>query len=281
MKTSLTHLPERKQKVIADIVAVIQERMQPEKIILFGSHATGRWVEDRYVENGITYEYISDYDILIVSRVDEPRTEADISSFVDNRFSLDTYINIIVHDIDYVNRKLSDGHYFFSDIKKEGILLYDAENIALVGPREKSQEEIKQTAQQNYDYWSKSSKEFLNSAVRNSEVGAPNLAAFELHQATERLYNCVELVFTDYRPKLHNIKKLYGRVKRFSKDLAMVFPQNTEQEAHLFDLLKRGYVEARYDPNYTITQEELTELIARVRKLQDIAAVICKEWIEG
>lgn len=281
MKTSLAHLPERKQQVIADIVKVILERMQPEKVILFGSHATGKWVEDRYVENGITYEYISDYDILIVSSADEPRTEADISSFVDNRFSLDTYINIIMHDIDYVNRKLSDGHYFFSDIKKEGIMLYDADNIALVGPREKSEEEIKALAQQNYDYWSGSSKGFLNSAIRNKEVGEYKIAAFELHQATERIYNCVELVFTEYRPKLHNIKKLYGRVKRFSKELAMVFPQNTEQEAHLFDLLKRGYVEARYDPDYTITAAELTELIHRVRQLQDIAAVICKERIGG
>jgi len=35
-------------------------------VILFGSYATGKWVEDRYIEKGITYEYRSDYDLLVV-----------------------------------------------------------------------------------------------------------------------------------------------------------------------------------------------------------------------
>ena len=36
-------------------------------IILFGSYATGEYVHlDRYEENGIIYEYKSDYDLLII-----------------------------------------------------------------------------------------------------------------------------------------------------------------------------------------------------------------------
>ena len=35
-------------------------------VILFGSYATGKWVEDRYIEKGITYEYRSDFDLLVV-----------------------------------------------------------------------------------------------------------------------------------------------------------------------------------------------------------------------
>jgi predicted nucleotidyltransferase len=42
--------------------------VDPEKVILFGSHATGRWVEHRDTEGGITYEYISDYDILVITK---------------------------------------------------------------------------------------------------------------------------------------------------------------------------------------------------------------------
>ena len=36
-------------------------------IILFGSYSRGNWVEDVYKENGTTYEYKSDYDILVVT----------------------------------------------------------------------------------------------------------------------------------------------------------------------------------------------------------------------
>jgi predicted nucleotidyltransferase len=58
MKTSLTHLPDKKQFEINLITDVIKEVVDPEMIILFGSHAKGTYVEDRYVSNGLTHEYI-------------------------------------------------------------------------------------------------------------------------------------------------------------------------------------------------------------------------------
>ncbi len=37
-------------------------------IVLFGSHARGDWIEDRYTgDDGIVYEYKSDFDILAVN----------------------------------------------------------------------------------------------------------------------------------------------------------------------------------------------------------------------
>jgi predicted transcriptional regulator len=44
-------------------------------------------------------------------------------------------------------------------------------------------------------------------------------------------------------------------------------------------LLKRGYVDARYKPEYSITEEELKALIDRVRKVKDVVERICKEKI--
>ena len=60
MKTSLSYLPQVKQEQILQVVDIIKEVANPEKIILFGSYATGSWVEDRYFENGTLYEYVSD-----------------------------------------------------------------------------------------------------------------------------------------------------------------------------------------------------------------------------
>lgn len=67
MKTSLEHLPEDKQQEITSIAETIVSLIQPEMVILFGSYSRGNWVEDKYKENGITYEYKSDYDILVVT----------------------------------------------------------------------------------------------------------------------------------------------------------------------------------------------------------------------
>lgn len=39
MNTTLSHLPEKKQHEIQRIAGIIREVVDPEKIILFGSHA--------------------------------------------------------------------------------------------------------------------------------------------------------------------------------------------------------------------------------------------------
>lgn len=66
MKTSLTHLPDSKQKEIQAIVEIIKEVGNPVKVIRFGSHAKGSWVEDEYMEDGVRFSYISDYDFPVV-----------------------------------------------------------------------------------------------------------------------------------------------------------------------------------------------------------------------
>jgi len=105
------------------------------------------------------------------------------------------------------------------------------------------------------------------------------IGAFNLHQAAERTYNAVILVYTGYKPKTHNLGKLKRYGKRFSEVLDGVFPDNTKEEKHLFDLLKRGYIDARYKAEYTITAEELSTLIERVGRLQLIAEQLCREKI--
>lgn len=281
MKTSLSHLPISKQADIQHIVELILKKIEPEKIILFGSYATGKWVEDRYTEGHIMYEYISDYDILVITKRGERKKDYEVQDQVINTFRPRTPINIIANDIDRVNQELERSQYFFTDIKKEGILLYDAGNIPLAEARELSAAEKKQIAQDDYDQWYKTGKGFLKSAIRNAEDNENNIATFELHQASEAIYNAVMLVFTGYKPKTHNIEMLYHYNKNHSKELAMVFPQNTEAENHLFKLLKSGYIDARYNKDFTITQEELQTLVDRVTQLKDIAERICKERIDG
>ena len=58
MKTDLLHIPTHKQTELKTIVAtLIPKYAEIEMIILYGSYARGNWVEDKYVENGVTYEY--------------------------------------------------------------------------------------------------------------------------------------------------------------------------------------------------------------------------------
>ena len=69
MKKNLSHLPDEKQAELKEIVDYVTEKFPVDMIILFGSFARGDWVEDRYVENGTTFEYKSDYDLLFVIEI--------------------------------------------------------------------------------------------------------------------------------------------------------------------------------------------------------------------
>ena len=99
MITSLEHLPEHKQKQLREITGIIVKAVDPEKVILFGSHATGRWVEHRYTEGGITYEYISDYDILVITKTGESRKDYEVQDVIENRCVYKTPVTVITHDI--------------------------------------------------------------------------------------------------------------------------------------------------------------------------------------
>ncbi|HEY4196609.1 MAG TPA: HEPN domain-containing protein [Mucilaginibacter sp.] len=279
MKTSLEHLPPEKQQLLKEITNAIVDKVGPEKVMLFGSYATDKWVEDEYEEEGRLFEYRSDYDILVVTKEGEQRPDYEVEEIAEYRTGLRDIVSIITHDITYVNGKLSDGQYFFSDIQKEGILLYDAGNMPLAEKRELTSVEKAQMAKRDFDLWFTSAAEFMEGVLFYFQKGILKKAAFLLHQAAEHTYNAVILVFRGYKPKTHNLRKLYKYTKHYSIKLAGVFPQHTQEERDLFILLKKGYVEARYDKDYVITEALVKELIKRIQALQATAEIICSEKI--
>ncbi|HUC81764.1 MAG TPA: HEPN domain-containing protein [Flavisolibacter sp.] len=277
MKTSISHLPESKQQELQRVTQLIFETVAPEKVILFGSYATGNWVEDRYTEGHITYEYISDYDILVITKSGEKRKDYEITDMIKNRLRFRVPVNVITHDIDYMNRKLSEGQYFFTDIVKEGILLYDAGNNAFVPPKELTSEERKEIAERDFMNWFAGAKEFLVDAKNAFERKSFKNSIFYLHQSAERLYNTVLLVFTGYKPKTHNLDKLRNLSKSYSSELFLIFPCNTKDEEYLFSLLQKGYIDARYNNDFNISAEELTILVGRVDGLLFVVEKICNQ----
>lgn len=281
MKTSLNYLPQSKRDQILEVVAIIKEAVAPEKIILFGSYAKGKYVQHRYTgKDGILYEYISDFDFLVVTKKNKIK-EYELDNIVNSRTEhFKQPINIQIHEIDYINEGLEFGQYFFTDIVKEGVLLYDTDIVHFAEPREITPTEAKIIAQRYFDIWFPAGLDFLKSVSFNFEGTRYKLSAFELHQATESFYYAVLLVFTGYKPKTHNLYKLRKQAKHLSEELFLIFPiESNNEEKNLFDLLKRGYIDARYKEDYKITKEELSTLIERVGKMQEIVANICKEKI--
>jgi predicted nucleotidyltransferase/HEPN domain-containing protein len=286
MKTTLSHLPEHKQAELKAIKEALVPRYgEIEMIILFGSYARGNWVEDKYVENGRTYTYKSDYDLLIILSDDK---KANADSFVQavsaklEALKLDTPVHPIFHGIDFVNAALSEGKYFFDDIKREGILLFNTSRYELAEKRILSPLEIQKMAQVDFDQWFESANifydQYKNALAQNTNAHF-KVAAFDLHQATERYYGAIQLVFTGNKPKTHDLEILGGMAKACDMEFGKVFPKGDLQERTRFTLLRKAYVDARYKAEYQISKADLEWLAGRVRILRDLTERICKAKI--
>jgi predicted nucleotidyltransferase/HEPN domain-containing protein len=276
MKTSLDHLPDNKQRRLRALGELIRKEAEVEMIILFGSFARGDWVEDPI--GG----YFSDFDVLVIVKSPKLVEKHKLWSKIEDRarrITDPTSLSLIVHDIEDVNRQLERGFYFFSDIKREGILIYDSGRYQLAEAKDRPAAERKAQAQAWFDQWFTSAGEFYQAFEDGLARGHCKLAAFQLHQTTERLYHCAILTLTAYKTKGHNIEDLGKRAGDLHPLLRNVFPRGTPEEDRLFKLLKRAYVDARYDPTYAITREELTAIAVHVRALRDRVEQVCRERV--
>jgi HEPN domain-containing protein/predicted nucleotidyltransferase len=280
MKTSLEGVPKSKREELQHAVEIILHEVKPEMIILFGSYARGDAVEVRGPDG--RYEYQSDLDIYVLVKKRKQARKIGRWNKLRQiiRRDIRTPIELLVDSIGYFNNCLRAGQYFFTDIKKEGILLYDSKQFQLEEARELNIEERRRKAETHFKKWFESAKDFFHQFQHAMNDEKYNIAAFLLHQAVERFYSAVLLVFTDYRPKLHDIEELGNLASMHDPIFQTVFPRNSEEVQRLFDLLKKAYIDSRYK-EYSITKDELERLAEYVIKLQNLAEEVCKKKIES
>jgi len=283
MKTSLEYLPINKQVELANITKIITEIFVPEMIILFGSYARNEWVEDKYNED--YYRYQSDFDILVIVKMQSESAQAKLEHVYEDRIqkneTIKTPVTVIVHDVDFVNRRLSRAQYFFRDIKKEGILLYESNKFQLQEAIELSPLERRKLAQEDFHYWFNSANSYFKYYELALQENEFPMSAFLLHQITERLYSGILLVFTRYKPNTHDLYVLRKLANSVDYRLTQIFPLNNKENRRLFKLLKKAYVEARYNPHYVISNEELVHLCSQIGELKKIGEAICHEKINS
>ena len=293
MKSDLDHLPASKQQELERVQRILLEEFdtavaratQPHKrngkvykIILFGSFARDDWVDEP--ENG----YQSDYDLLVVVSHEDLTDIARYWYIAEDKILRDPTIarpvNIIVHSLSDVNTALSRGEYFWVDIARDGIALYELPCHPLATPMPLTPANAYQMAQSYFDQWIESADRFLVNGKENASRQWNKESAFLLHQATERLYICFLLVRTLYFPRSHNIKFLRSLAEDKEPRLVDAWPRDSKIDRRRFELLKRAYVEARYSPSYAITDEDLTMLAESIAHLRDIVAALCVERLE-
>ncbi len=300
MRTDLDHLPASKQRELERVVQVLFEEFEEArslatqewkkkgrilKIILYGSYARGNWVDEPHTAKG----YQSDYDLLIIVNDQRLTDRVQYWAKAEERLNrelaitktLKTPVNFIVHTLHEVNDGLAHGRFFFIDVARDGIAIYQSDGSELAKPKPKTPAQALAMAQEYYEEWFPSATKRFDGARFHIERGNRKDAAFDLHQTAERLYHCVLLVCTFYTPHIHNLGFLRTQAERLDRRLAFVWPRDSRKERAMFEKLKDAYVKARYSKHYRVSAEELAWLSERVEELGRVVQAICMERIDS
>jgi uncharacterized protein len=298
MRTDLDHLPPAKQRELERVVQILFEEFRDAtatatvewkrqarilKVILYGSYARGGWVDEPHTAKG----YQSDFDLLIIVNHEKLTDRAAFWSAAEDRLNrelavtktLRTPVNFIVHTLHEVNDGLAHGRYFFMDVARDGIALYESDGTELHEPKPKTPQQAVAMTREYFTEWFPSAAKFKKASDFLISEDGLREAAFNLHQATERLYHCVLLVCTFYTPHVHNLGFLRTQAERIDQRLIDAWPRDNRGVRARFEKLKEAYVKARYSKHYRISNEELAWLGERVEILGRAVQVICEEHI--
>lgn len=283
MKTTLHHLPQGKQDELQIISKTIRENCDDvEKIILFGSYARGDYKEKKDLKENRKSGHVSDYDILVVTSQRSVAEDITLWNKISDKLQklgLSADPRIIRHDIKELNLKLMESQYFYSDVAKEGIVIFDSGKFELAERKKLSDEERNKIAKKYFDVWFKSAEGFFkyyNVAINDGDLLK---AVFFLHQATESAYKTLLLVFTNYNPSEHFLKNLHTECSQYFPELHELFPKENQADKTRFELFDYAYIGARYDINYKISKEDLEILAEDVEKLLELTKERCEEKI--
>ena len=294
MKSSLEHLPEKKQRELARVVEIIHEEFEDAmrggeadfkkkgriwKIILFGSYARGTWVDEPHTSKG----YRSDYDILIIVST-KKLTEAEFWYASKDRLMRDrgikTPVGVIVHSRREVGDALHTGQHFFSDIRQDGVVLYEINDDPLPVPKRMSPDEAYLLAKVQFEKRFPTALSFVDTYNFLMQKSQFSHAAFELHQAIEQTYSALLLTLTNYAPASHHIGFLRALAEERDMRLADVWPRDRQRFVAWFNLINEAYVKARYSAHYNITEEALVWLGQQTAHLQRLVEISCREHLD-
>ncbi|MBU1314601.1 MAG: hypothetical protein KJ947_02975 [Alphaproteobacteria bacterium] len=129
-----------------------------------------------------------------------------------------------------MNTFLKEGHSFFSDLRKEGTIIYEIDDEPLAEPGVLTPEDRLRVSKEHFSDRSTTAVVFLDTARYALNRGRPKEAAFLLHQSLEQSYSPVLLTPTSYAQPSHTIKFLRSLTEEQDQRLAEGFPRDQRRE---------------------------------------------------
>ena len=288
MKKSIAFLPKKNREDLKYLVELILDKIPVcEMIILYGSYARGTYVSyDEREEFGIPTSFKSDYDILVINSAwsyDKIENKlASVRNIYDKRGDHRYRVPVqFIHDsIKKVNEDLKYSRDFYNELKSVGIMLYKRGKKKLARRKPLKFGEIKKQGEEYFGEKYAKARLFMEQAVFMYDKEEYVMSSFNLHQACENLFNAIMLTFTLKNDKEHNLEELFKASRGYAPELIRVFPVGNEEEERLFKILVCSYIEARYNPEFKVSREDVEDLMVKVEKFEEVTKQVCERRIK-
>lgn len=258
------------------VLQVIIKSVSPEHIFLLGTSYTRQQLYSIFTEAPTSCQQVTHYELLVLLPPTDKRNIDELQDIIENRCKPYTPVTVIILNVQQFNHQLTNAHPFACNVHAHALHVYNAGSTALAQPNRPDNSSLQLQARQAFDKWHRLAQEFMAGAELYTMRRQFAMAVFMLHQVAERSYVELIQVMTGYRAGTHNLDKLSRYAKSFSADVHLLFPRNNEQEEHLFRQLQKAYIHSRYKDDYVITEQEVRELLLRVKKLLRLSGEVCE-----
>jgi HEPN domain-containing protein len=249
------------------LVDSIVKAVKPEMIFLLGAVVYHRSIKSIFQTSAVGSQYMSNYIVLVLLENLNNKEPHEWQDKIENQGIPVTSIVLSVYTF---NEWLKAGHRFAINVQQSAEILYDSGSLQLQASHTATPHDEQIGIEKYWRDGITKAKEFLAGSELYRIRKQFAMAAFMLHQSAEQSLHTLLKVGTGYHANTHNIDRLLRYSSLVSDQLSDLFPQKTEADKQLFQLLQKAYSDARYKADYTISYDQLLCLTEKVRCMHEV-----------
>ncbi len=259
---NLMVLSKAQEELLSPTIKRIVDKIKPEIIICYGSRTTTLIESGIFVmEDGSRESELHTFDLLIVTSDDLQPEHINIVETAEKEAFFPIKVHCLTYKIGYVNSAVRRNVRFFCLVVMQGRVLFDrGEKQLLI-----CESIPKQDLAIDWERWYDLATKYLSLADHSFANGWYKQTAFLCHQVVESI--CIGLlrVFTGYRSRTHNIKRLLKLTQTFSVLPGTIFPEVTCEERGILRLITHAYIDTRYKDSYEISKADAGVVLDRAK----------------
>lgn len=258
---------------LADIIV---NAAKPAMIFLLGAALHHRRSESIFQQSAPVSRHIADCVLLILMESSGNKELHEWQDKIEAHCKAVMPVTAIIVQKGTFEEWLKEGHPFAVNVQHSALAVYNSGSPDLYMSQTTSHHPATYAIRNHLNEGLTKAKEFLAGSELFRIRKQHAMAAFMLHQSAEQALRTLMNVGTGYLANTHSIDRLLRYAALVSCQLTDIFPQTTEEEKRIFNLLQKAYIDTRYKEEYKISAVDLLCLTEKVRHIHKILSAFGK-----